>query len=48
MDHILIAARNKTHVRKLKAQLKKKFDMKDLREAKKILSMENHWRQKHK
>ena len=37
---MLIAVRNKTHVRKLKTQLKKKFDMKDLGEAKKILSME--------
>jgi len=37
---MLIAARNKSHVQKLKAQLKKKFDMKDLREAKQILGME--------
>jgi len=37
---MLIAARNKTHVQKFKAQLKKKFDMKDLGEAKKILGME--------
>ena len=37
---MLIAARNKTHIQKLKGQLKKKFDMKDLREAKKILGME--------
>jgi len=35
-----IVARNKTHVQKLKAQLKKKFDMKDLGEAKKILGIE--------
>ena len=34
---MLIAARNKTYVQKLKAQLKKEFDMKDLGEAKKIL-----------
>jgi len=40
VDDMLIVARNKTHVQKLKAQLKKKFDMKDLGEAKKILSME--------
>jgi len=40
MDDTLIAAKNKTHVQKLNTQLKKKFDMKDLREAKKILSME--------
>jgi len=37
---MLIAVRNKTHVLKLKAQLKKEFDMKDLGEAKKILGME--------
>jgi len=36
----VIAAKNKTHVQKLKAQLKKEFDMKDLGEAKKILGME--------
>jgi len=40
VDDILIAMRNKTHVQKLKAQLKKEFDMKDLKEAKKILGME--------
>ena len=40
VDDMLIAARNKTHVQKLKAQLKKEFDMKDLGEAKKILGME--------
>jgi len=28
------------HIQKLKGQLKKEFDMKDLREAKKILGME--------
>jgi len=28
-----------THIQKLKAQLKKKFDMRDLGEAKKILDM---------
>ena len=33
---MLIAARKKTHVQKLKAQLKNEFDMKDLGEAKKI------------
>ena len=37
---MLISAKNMIHVQKLKAQLKKKFDMKDLGEAKKILSME--------
>ena len=36
---MLIATKNKTHVQKLKAQLKKEFDMKDLGEAKKILGM---------
>jgi len=40
VDDMLIAARNKTHVQKLKAQRKKEFDMKDLGEAKKILGME--------
>jgi len=40
VDDMLIATKNKTLVQKLKAQLKKKFDMKDLREAKKILGME--------
>ena len=40
MDDMLIVVRNKTHVQKLKAQLKKKFDMKDLGETKKILGME--------
>ena len=37
VNDMLIAVRNKTHVHKLKSQLKKEFDMKDLREAKKIL-----------
>jgi len=40
MDDMLIATRNNTHIQKLKAQLKKEFDMKDLREDKKILGME--------
>jgi len=40
VDDMLIAARNKTHIQKLKAQLKKEFDVKDLRETKKILSIE--------
>jgi len=39
MDDMLFAARKKAHIQKLKAQLKKKFDMKDLRESK-ILGME--------
>jgi len=38
VDDMLIAAKNKTHVHKLKAQLKKKFDMKYLGETK-ILGM---------
>jgi len=37
---MLITVRNKTQVQKLKAQLKKKFGMKDMGEAKKILGME--------
>jgi len=40
MDDMLIAARNKTHIQKFKAQLKKEFDKKNLKEAKKILDME--------
>jgi len=36
----MIAAKYKTHIQKLKTQLKKEFDTKDLGEAKKILSME--------
>ena len=40
VDNMLNAAKNKTHVQKLKAQLKKEFDMKDLGEVKKILGME--------
>ena len=36
---MLIAARNMTHIQKLKAQLEK-FDIKDLREGEKILGME--------
>jgi len=37
---MLIAAKNKAHVHKLKARLKKEFNMKNLRETKKILGME--------
>ena len=40
VDDMLIATKNKTHVQKLKAQLKKEFNVKDLREVKKILGME--------
>jgi len=39
-DDMLIAAKNKTYMQKLKAQLKKEFGMKDLGDAKKILGME--------
>ena len=39
VDDMLIVTRNKTHIHKLKAQLKE-FNMKDLGEAKKILGME--------
>jgi len=34
---MLIAAKNKAHIQKIKAQLNKKFDMKNLEEAKEIL-----------
>ena len=37
---MLIAAINKAHIQKLKAQLKKEFGMKDLGGTKKILGME--------
>ncbi|KAK9715445.1 hypothetical protein RND81_06G165700 [Saponaria officinalis] len=40
VDDMLIAARDKTLVNKLKAQLSSEFDMKDLGPAKKILGME--------
>jgi len=40
VNDMLSAARNKRHIQILKAQLKKEFNMKDLREAKKILGME--------
>ena len=36
----LIDVKSKTHIQKFKAQLKRKFSMKDLREAKKILGTE--------
>jgi len=39
VNDMLIAARNKIHIQKLKAHLKEEFYMKDLREAKKILGM---------
>ena len=41
VDDMLFAERNKAHIQKLKTQLKRKFDMKDLREVKKILGMES-------
>jgi len=40
VNDMLIATRNNIHVQKLKTQLKKEFDMKDLGEAKKILGTE--------
>ena len=39
VNNMLIAVKNKTYVQKLKAQLKKEFEMEDLGEAK-ILCME--------
>jgi len=39
VNDMLIAVRNKTNIQKLKLQLKKEFDMKDLRESN-ILSIE--------
>ena len=40
VDDMLNVARNKTHIQKLKARLKKELDMKNLGETKKILGME--------
>ena len=40
VDDMLIASRNQGEICKLKAQLSKEFEMKDLGEAKKILGME--------
>ena len=40
VNDMLIAMKNKTHVQKLKVQLKKEFDMNDLGEDKKILGIE--------
>ena len=40
VNDMLIATRKKTQVQKLKAQFKKKFDMKDLREAKRFNMIE--------
>jgi len=39
VDDMLIVTRDMTHIQKLKTQVKKKFNMKDLRKAK-ILGME--------
>jgi len=39
VDDMLIGVRNKVHIQKLKIQLKKEFDIKDLGEAKKIFGM---------
>ena len=47
VDDMMIAARNKTHIQKLKAQLKEEFDMKDLWEAKKDLRNRDQSRQKY-
>jgi len=43
LDDMLIAVRNKIQIQKLKAEIKKEFDMKNLGEAKKILGMEISW-----
>jgi len=40
VDDILIASTNKSSIDKLKVWLSSEFEMKDLREAKKILGME--------
>ena len=40
VDDMLIASRSRSAVDKLKKQLSAEFEMKDLREAKKILRME--------
>jgi ATP-binding cassette subfamily B (MDR/TAP) protein 1 len=40
VDDMLIAAKSQVEIDKLKAQLSKEFEMKDLGEAKKILGME--------
>ena len=39
IDDMLITAKNKAHIQMIKLQLKRKFDMKDMSEAKKILGM---------
>ena len=40
VDDMLIASKNLVEIKKLKAQLSKEFEMKDLGDAKKILGME--------
>ena len=40
VDDMLIASKSQVEIDKMKAQLNKKFEMKDLGEAKKILGME--------
>jgi hypothetical protein len=40
VDDMLIASKSHVEINKLKAQLSKEFEMKDLGEAKKILGME--------
>lgn len=42
VDDILIASRNRQHIKELKILLSSEFEMKDLGEAKKILGMEIH------
>jgi hypothetical protein len=42
VDDMLIAAKNKSDITKLKAQLSSEFSMKDLGPAKRILGMEIH------
>lgn len=42
VDDMLIAARSMDDINKLKSQLSKEFEMKDLGAAKKILGMEIH------
>ncbi|GKA03139.1 retrovirus-related pol polyprotein from transposon TNT 1-94 [Tanacetum coccineum] len=42
VDDMLVAGPNKDHINKLKAQLAREFEMKDLRPANKILGMQIH------
>jgi len=45
VDNMLIVARNKTHVQKLKAQVKKEFDMKDFGRSQEDLRYGDHSKQ---